>query len=247
MTAGARNVLPVLRYSLAGLLIFGSVVGAVSGASWFSVLGGFIVGFMLILWFGRLFGVGVSRKPDEIVCRYVPWYESNAYIGCLLVPLAGLSALAKGNAGDTIRNPGLMKFAGVVLLSATPVLFWGAARQWHRCRLKIDRSALTVGVIKPGPTPMVISRANVDAIGTESVAPGAQGIFKVQQVAIVYRSADAGAAVNTIQIGPKVASVKSGLQLSVKSRNLDRALRVWKDGSFDDPELLDRVEALLRG
>jgi len=31
-----------------------------------------------------------------------------------------------------------------------------------------------------------------------------------REVAIVYRSADAGLPVNTIQIGPNVASVKSG-------------------------------------
>jgi hypothetical protein len=35
--------------------------------------------------------------------------------------------------------------------------------------------------------------------------------------------------------------------LSVKPENLARALVAWKDGSASDPELLDRVEALLRG
>lgn len=244
-----RNVLTALRYALAATVIAGGVSYAADGQRWYWVLGPVVVGLALLLGFGRLFGVGVTRTAGDVVCRYVPWYEGNSYFTIVLLPLLGLAFVAMANGGESLRglSPGVMRFLGVALLSLGLLFLWATVRQWRRCRLEIGRLALTVGVIKPGSTPIGISREEAEAIATQTVAPGNQTILKATQVAIVFRDTSSGKATETIQIGPMRDAEEAGLQLSVKPENLARALVAWKDGSASDPELLDRVEALLRG
>jgi hypothetical protein len=243
-------VLPLFQVTIGGAIIAGSFLAVAQGKPWYSALLGFTLGLALLVGFGRLFRAGVSTVATEVVCRFTPWFEGNFYLVCVLLPLIGVATVAMANADVSVRglSPGFLRFFGIVFLSATPLAVWGVARQWRRCQLRIGRSVLTVGVIKPGPTPILIPREDVEAITTEIVTPGTQVTFKVPQIAIVYRSADSGSPLKTIEIGPNVANAReSGLQLSVKPDNLARALTVWKDGSSDDPELLDRVEAMLRG
>ncbi|MEI7862924.1 MAG: hypothetical protein WCJ21_09855 [Planctomycetota bacterium] len=243
------NALTLFRYVLAATVIAGGVSYAVDGQRWYWVLGPVVVGLALLLGFGRLFGVGITRTPNDVVCRYVPWFEGNSFFTIVLLPLLGLAFVAMANGGESLRrlSPGVMRFLGVALLSLGLLFLWAALRQWRRCRLDIGRSALTVGVIKPGSTPIVIRRGEVEAISTHAVTPGNQTILKATQVAIAFRGTSPGTATETIQIGPMRDSEEAGLQLSVKPENLARALVDWKDGSADDPKLLDRVEALLRG
>jgi len=244
-----KDILPVLRYTLAAMVIAGGVSFAVYGQRWYWVLGPVVVGLALLLGFGRLFGVGVSRTDTEVVCRFVPWYEGNSYFTIVLLPLLGVAFVAMANGGESLRRlgPGPTRFLGVAILTLGALFLWAAVRQWRRCRLRIGRSTLTVGVIKPGPTPIQIPREDIEAITTEIVTPGTQMALQVPQVAIAYRSAEPGAPVKTIHIGPKRTAEESGLQLSVKPENLALALTTWKAGCGDDPELLDRVEATLRG
>ena len=83
----------------------------------------------------------------------------------------------------------------------------------------------------------LIPRGAIQAIDAKRVAVG-EGTSR--QLSLVYDGV--GAQPETIQIG-----LGTRQNLSVKVRNLERALAEWKNGSSGDPELLDRVEALLRG
>lgn len=244
------GLLPLLRIVLGTSILTGTVFAAVEGQRWYVLVQGFALALGLLIGFGRLFRAGVRRTATEVVCRFVPWFEGNFYLMCVFLPLIGIATVAMANEGAAIRNlgPGLTRFLGIAFLAVTPLTVWGVARQWNRCRLSIGSSALTVGVVKPGPKPIRIPREDVDTVRTEIVTPGTQGIIKIPQIALAYRSPDSGASTTTIQIGPNIAnSRETGLQLSVKPENLARALVAWKDGSASDPELLDRVEALLRG
>lgn len=245
-----RRLPTLLRITLAVVVLAGTVVAVAQGQRWYAIVQGLALGLGLLIGFGRLFRAGVSRTATEVVCRFVPWFEGNFYLMCVFLPLIGVAAVAMANAGDSFRSlgPGLTRFFGIAFLLVTPLVVWGVARQWKRCRLGIGRSALTIGVVKPGPTPIQITREDVEDITTEIVTPGTQSVIKVPQVSIVYRSADPGAPVKTIQIGPNIAnSRESGLQLSVEPDKLARGLTAWKDGRADDTELLGRVEAILQG
>jgi len=173
--------------------------------------------------------VGISRTPDEIVCHYVPWYQGTFYqtVGIILLfP----SCLALG-------------VSGLEIVAVIPALVLGGfllrqqARR-RRSQLRIGRSELAVSVgAVSAPAPIVIPRGAIQAIDTKRVDVG-EGTRK--QLSLVYGGV--GAQPETIKIGPGTSQ-----DLSVKLQNLERALAEWKNGSTGDPELLDRVETLLRG
>jgi hypothetical protein len=137
----------------------------------------------------------------------------------------------------------LEAIAGIVLLALALPSFRSEARLWRRCQLRIGRAELAIGVIESGPAPILIPRGAFQAINTKIVDVGTDG-RRARQLALVYGGG--GAQPETIQIGPARDRKQSHLNLSVTPQNLERALAAWKDGGSDDPELLDRVEAILR-
>ena len=230
-----------LRYGVAGFALVGTGLAAAAGASSLQLLAGLALALFLLMGLNRQFGAGVTRTEDAIVCRYQPWREGNVYGLVVLLPLvlAGLPAASA-----------FARYGTYIYLAIIPLMLWAFARMSRNCRLRIDRSSLTVnvhpGVFTNQPAPIVIHRSDIEAITLTMVYPGTQRIFQVPQVTIARRSADRSHAPN-VHIGPVTVRGDAGLYLSVKPANLHRALIEWKDGSADDPALLDRTEALLRG
>ena len=237
-----RNPLVVVAGTVGAIISLVSVVAAAYGESrFFIILGGFSLGLMFL--FGippsRVLRAGISRTPTEIVCRYIPWYQGNFFLLCVALPLLGISALGLGFG---LGVGGILDaIAGIVLLALTLPSFRSQARLWRRCQLRIGRSELAIEVIQAGAAPISIPRQAFQAIDTKTVDVGTDG-STARYLALVYGGG--GGQPETIQIGRQTA--ESGLLLSVKLQNLERALAAWKDGGSDDPELLDRVEAILR-
>lgn len=225
----------VLRYSFGGGLLLVAVVAAWAGAHWYLSLIGFCTAFIFILGRRRIFRPGVDRSGHDIVCRYIPWYEGNAYVLNLLIPLLGVAAVGAGSAPG---NPAWLRYAGVILLALTPLFVFSALRMWRRCVLRISPSVLAVRLAAPKDALTEIRREDVLSIEPTIHPSGISG--QSPQVEIVYRAA-----------GPNSDTTKAvllGLQLSVQPVNLLNALVAWKDGNTDDPgELVDRVERVLCG
>lgn len=223
----------ILRYTVGGALCVVTVVAARAGVQWYLCLIGFCVALILILGRRRIFRAGVNRSGHEIVCRYLPWYEGNAYILNVLVPALGVASVGAGCAPG---NPVWLRFTGIILLLATPIFAFSAVRMWRRCLLSISPSALTVRLAAPTDELTEIRRDSVLSIAPKTVPNGVSG--RSLQVAIAYRTADLSSDTKTVLLG---------LQLSVQPVNLLNALVAWKDGAHDNPsELLDRIERVLR-
>ena len=237
-----RNTLVVLTNAVGVIMVVLGVVAAANGWSWFFLLFGLSLGLIFMFGFpqSRVLKAGISRTP-EILCRYVPWFQGDFYVLVasllLVISVIGLG-LSKGWDAENIVGA----IAGIVLLALAVSGFRSQARLWRRCRLRIGQSELAIEVIKAGAAPIVVPREAVQAINTEIVDGGIDG-STTRYLALVYGGG--GGQPETIHIGRHTA--ESGLLLSVKPQNLERALAAWKDGGSDDPELLDRVEAILRG
>ncbi len=89
---------------------------------------------------------GVTRTPEEIVCRYVPWYEASAYLLNFALPLMGIAGIY---AGYVPGNPVWLRFVGILLLLATLLMIYATFRMWHRCSLRFTPSTLTIRVADP--------------------------------------------------------------------------------------------------
>jgi hypothetical protein len=224
----------VLRYTFGGALLLAAVVATRVGVHWYLSLGVAATSGIFILGRRRIFRPGVNRSGDEIICRYFPWYEGNAYVLNLLVPLMGVAGIAAGFAPG---NPAWLRCTGIILLVLTPLFVFSAVRMWRRCRLCISPSALTVRLAAPKDELTEIRRECVLSIEPKIVPNGVSG--QSLQVEIAYRAADLSSNMTK--------TVLLGLQLSVRPINLLHALIAWKDGANDNPsELLDRVERVLR-
>lgn len=224
----------VLRYSFVGALCLLAVIDALVGASWSLAVGVAVVGGIILLGQRRIFRAAVSRAGDEIVCRYIPWYEGNAYGTTLLLPLM---ALAMVDLGSRPGNPAWLRYGGFFLLGVTALTVWGVVRMWRRCLLCITPSALTVRLVDRGSELTEIRRELVESIELRLIA---QARLQSLQVAITYRPMEVGS--------DTTKTVLLGLRLTVQPVNLFNALVAWKDGAHDhSSELLDRIERILRG
>lgn len=225
----------VLRYSLGGALCLMAVIDALVGARWSLAVGGAVVGGVVLIGQRRILRAAVSRTGDEIVCRYIPWYEGSAYTVTLLLPLMGVAMVDLGFAPG---NPAWLRYGGFLLLGVTPLTVWGIVRMWRRCLLRITRSTLTVRLAERGSELTEIRRELVESIEPKLIPQPRGG--RALQVAIAYRPLDVGTDTSK--------TVMLGLRLSVQPINLFNALIAWRDGARDDPsELLDRIEGILRG
>lgn len=225
----------VLRYSFGGALCLVAVIDALVGARWSLAVGGAVIGAVILIGQRRIFRAAVSRTGDEIVCRYIPWYEGSAYSTTLLLPLMGLAMV---DLGSTPGNPAWLRYGGFLLLGVTTLTVWGVVRMWRRCLLCITPSVLTVQLVDRGSELTEIRRELVESIEPRIVPlpRGAQSL----QVAVTYWPVAVG--------GDATKTLLLGLQLTVQPINLLHALVTWKDGARENPgELMDRVERILRG
>jgi hypothetical protein len=225
----------VLRYTFGGAVFLLVGINVLVGSPWYLCLIGAVFGGMIIVGQRRIFRIAVSRSGDEIVCRYMPGYEGNAYIALVLVPLMGFAAIAAGSAPG---SPALLRWVGIVLLGVTLLIVDGIVRIWRRSLLCITPSTLTVRQAERRSELTEIRRELVESIEPKRVPQAVSGTSL--QVAIVYWPFGVGIdATKTVMLG---------LQLTVPPVNLLNALVAWKDGVNDNPsELLDRIERILRG
>lgn len=226
----------VLRSALGVAFVLVAVLAFLKGIQWYwAVLCLCGAGFGVV---GkrRILRAGVTRTPEVIVCRYVPWYEASAYLLNFVLPLMGIASLCAGYAPG---NPVWLRFGGIILLGATLLMLYATYRMWRRCSLRFTPSTLTIRVADPRIRPGELPRERVEAITPKWIANSVSGV-KALQVEIAYRPEH-----STTE---KAETVMLGLQLTVEPINLYGALVAWKDGAAADPnQLLDRIEGLLRG
>lgn len=223
-----------LRYTFGAALLLLAAVAASVGVRWYLSLIAFCAALMFILGRRRIFRPGVTRAGDEIICRYIPWYEGNVYVLNVLFPLLAVAGIGAGSAPG---NPAWLRFIGILLLVLTPIFVSSAVRMWRRCLLCISPSVLTVRLTAPKEELTEISRECVVSIEPKIVPNGVSG--QSLQVAISYRATGLSSESKTVLLG---------LQLTIQPINLLNALIAWKDGAHENPcELLDRIERILRG
>jgi hypothetical protein len=225
----------VLRYAFGGALVLMAGLNVLIGSAWYLSLGVAVTAGFIINGQRRIFHVGVTRMDDEVVCRYIPWYEGNAYSALVLIPLMGV---AMGAAGRVPGYPAWLLLGGVFLfIVVTPLVVYGIVRMWRRSILRITPSTLTVRLAERGSELTEIRREQIESIEPRIVPlPYAKSL----QIAITYRPAGDGS--------DTTSTVIIGLRLTVRPVNLLHALVAWRDGANENPsELLDRVEQLLRG
>ncbi|MBU9763536.1 hypothetical protein FR943_06730 [Mycobacterium sp. TNTM28] len=223
-----------LRYAFAVVLLMMALIGFKEGLQWYwAVIGACAAAGFATL--GRqIFRPGVSRTTNEIVCRYIPYYEGNAFFLTILLPLIAIAAIAAGYAPG---NPVWLRVAGIALLALTPLFVYSTVRMWRRCLLRISQSALTVRLAVPGDGEITeIRREHVQSIAPKTSPNGVSGT-RALQVELAYRPGGSSEVTKTVMLGP---------QFTVEPINLLNALVAWKDGGKDSTELLDRIEQFLR-
>jgi hypothetical protein len=224
----------VLRYIFGGTLFLLAGINVLVGSPWYLPLGVAVTAGIILVGQRRIFRPGLSRSGDEIVCRYIPWYEGNAYSALVLIPGIGVTAIAAGCAAG---NPAWLRWVGIVIVGVTPLIVYSIVRMWRRCLLWITPSMLTVRLADRGSELTEIRRELVESIEPKLVPQPVSGMWL--RVAITYRPVGARDTTNTVMLGP---------QLTVQPINLLNALVAWKDGAnVNSSELLDRVERVLRG
>jgi hypothetical protein len=239
-----------MGYLLGGALLLLTAMIASYSAPLFLVVGNAATGLSIILgsitFLGnrRILPVAVSREGGAVVCRYIPWYELNDYMRFLLLPILGICFVVGGLGPG---RPVWLVFAGLFTLGIVAVTGYFVRQMWRRCLLRITPTALTVRLPARGSQLTEIARSRIESI-TDAQAEVSAAIIPVNvtQIAIAYRPADtSGGARQTVLIGPPPG--KTAMQVSVHQPNMVNALQAWKDADPNDPGLMDRVEAILRG
>lgn len=236
-----------------------AVSAVIAGAPWYTGLSVASIALMATLGYGWKFRPAVTRSAGEVVCRYLPWLEGNAYGLLVALPAMGLGAVLLGN------EPGAdsrFRFGGYFLLAWTPAAVFRVVRMWRRSLLRITPSTLTLGVSASGSGVVEIRREDVTAI---TVTPTRVVSVSDLQVRIDYfapvdddedwcgedwcEEDDCGdrTGIRTVVIGPTPSSWEPALQLTVQPTNLGRALTLWRESTEADPvALLDEIEHILR-
>lgn len=226
----------VVRYSFAAFLFSLAGIDALVGSPWYVPLGVAVTAGVIAMGRHRIFRAGIRRTDDGISCRYIPWYEGNAYVATALVPMMSFIMIVAGSAPG---YPPWFRFGGLLVLAITPLTVYGTIRLWRRSQLCLTPSQLTVQVVERGTGPRVIHRNDAHSIRLHRVrqGPGANSV----QVALICRCPSDGRSED-------IETVLLGAQLTLQPINLFNALIAWKDGATEDPTtLLDRIERILRG
>ena len=247
------NLLEVLGYLLGGVMLLPAIWLMVAGHSSQGPLSLVVVlaaaGLLIIsgaftFWGNRRIPlVGVKREGDAVVCRYIPWLELNDYTRFLLLPILGITAIVLGLEPG---RPGWLIVVGLFTLGGVVLVGYAVARMWRRCLLRISPTTLTVRLPARGSQLTEIARSRIESI-TDAQAEVSAAIIPVNvtQIAIAYQPADPGTVTQTVLIGPPPG--KTAMQVSVHQPNMITALQAWKNADPDDPGLMDRIEAILRG
>ena len=238
MTADNRTPTPkrgapvFFYYTVAvGMLLLGTY-GALRGMPW--VLSVLLVtgGATCLLGLSRpVFRAAVRRvNAQQIVCRLVPWYQSNTLATALGFPVMGIVAITLGRAASFP----LWLYGGyfIVFLGAGSALL--AAVGGLTNRLWFTPSTLVVRILGRRYT---IPRERVVAIKPRILTLGIPGRNPIH-TDLIYDPGDG-------RSNRSIAMLDA--QFSVDPANFASALQVWKDADPNDPDLMDRVEAILRG
>ena len=223
-------------FSLAaiGMILMGAI-GVARGMEWSLNLGLAALGVVVFLGFGRpLFGVGVDRPgAQEVRCRFVPWYQAGALLSSVVLPIIGITAIAQGKAPDM---PFWVGYGGWFLLILGIVFAGFTVMMAVRNRLRFSPSSLSVRTLQ---SQRDIPRDHVQAI-TSRMVPAGVTRKPTLHVDLTYIPVGGG------DQDSRTSSLID-TQFSVDPTNLLHALHAWKDGDPNDPGLMDRVEAILRG
>jgi hypothetical protein len=193
-------------------------------------------GVTMLVALGRpLYRVAVYRiGAQEILCRYIPWYQATPLAASVLFPLIGIAFIAQGRESDT---QSWVLYGGYFIFIMGLVFALSALLAWKANRLVITPSVLSLKIIfRPAHR---ISREGVRAITPRMGSNGVTGAPRLH-VEFAYTPTD-GQGDSTVTIG-----MLEG-QFTVDPANLGAGLQAWKDGDPNDPGLMDRVEAILRG
>ena len=222
-------------FSIVGIgMLLMAGAGALRGMEWSLSLGIAAIGVLILVGLGRpLYRVAVYRTgAHEILCRFVPWYQST-HLASLTFVIVGVSMLFQG------REPGSpvwVRVAGAIALILGLLFVLSALLAWIANRLVITASTLSITIVFRQA--QHIPRDNVQAIIPRFGRNGATGAPRTH-VGVRYTPADSSSS-SPVTIGQLEG------QFTVDPANLLAALGAWKDGDPDDPGLLDRVEAILR-
>ena len=227
---------PVFAYIVGiGTLLMG-LFGAVRGMQWSLSLALAAIGIMVLIGLGkRLYRAAVYRTgAQEIICRFIPWYQAAHLAGCVLFPIIGIAFIAQGFQPG---SPFWLRYGGYLIFVLGIVFALSALLAWIANRLVITPSSLSLKIVfRPEQH---ISRGNVRAITPRMGRNSATGAPRLH-VEFTYTPAD-GKGESTVTVG-----MLEG-QFTVDPANLGAGLQAWKDGDPADPALMDRVEAILRG
>jgi hypothetical protein len=192
---------------------------------------------------GRIYRPAVTRTGDTIACRYNPWREATFYLSLIGVPLLGCLTIAGASLVDR-GSPSFWRIVGILIIAVTPIPVFVLARQSRRSLLRITPSELSVSVPGQQPALTEIPRADVRAISPTTGRLGNGVTAPVTEIS--YQPANLSpAATQTVLFGP--TNTKKTAWLTVEQSDLLGGLHAWKDGDPNDPGLMDRVEAILRG
>jgi hypothetical protein len=230
----------IASIATAAIMIVLAIGGMLLG-EWLLSLGVLVGAGIIIASFLAVFRVAVTREPDAVVCRYVPWYEPGPVAAVPALAVSGILGLAL--AFQPGNSPVFAVF-GVALLALTPVVALKFLRGYRRCFLRITPTALRVP--DPGREWAVtdIPRERIQSIAPAGEAAGfGSSTYRVTD--ITYGTGDSGSAARTVRVGQ--APAEDTVWLTLDPSNLRLALHAWKDGDPNDPGLMDRVEAILRG
>jgi hypothetical protein len=230
----------IASIATAAIMIVLAIGGMLLG-EWLLSLGVLVGAGIIIASFLAVFRVAVTREPDAVVCRYVPWYEPGPVAAVPALAVSGILGLAL--AFQPGNSPVFAVF-GVALLALTPVVALKFLRGYRRCSLRIAPGALSVP--DPGRDYVMteIPRERIQSIAPAGEAAGfGSSTYRVTD--ITYGTGDSGSAARTVRVGQ--APAEDTVWLTLDPSNLRLALHAWKDGDPNDPGLMDRVEAILRG
>lgn len=223
----------VFAYIVAFGLIALGVFGAVRGAGWSLSLMLSAIGVTMLMAMGRpLYRTAVYRvSADEVVCRYVPWYQVTGLAMSLMTPIIGIATIAQGAEPD---SPFWLSYAGWLLLALGVVFGVIALLMAARNSLRFTPSALTLRKVRYERR---IDRANFQSVTTR-MTPSAFSQAPIPHLDLTYTVGGEG--------GSSMTCRMIDTQFTVDPANLLAALQLWKDADPHKPGFMDRIEAILR-
>jgi len=206
-------------------------IGAIHGTKWYLNLLLGAGGSLVLLGAGRpLYRSAVYRIDEQqVLCRFIPWYQANTLLTSVMLPIGGVAGIAMGREPD---SPVWVGYAGYLLLALGIVLALLALFQSTN-RLSFTPTCLIVRIGRRFEIP----REQVVAVKPRTIASTGTGQI-TRHYDLVYVPAGGG---------NNRSMANLDMQFSVEPANLAAALQAWKDASPDDPGLMDRIEAILRG